>query len=239
MLAVMKREILSYFTTPLAYVFLAVFYGFSGLFLWMDCLSGGSASMSGVFMLMFFIMMIMIPILTMRTLSEERKQKTDQLTLTSPVSLFGIVMGKFLGAFVIFLCGAVMLLVYALILSAAVSASGAAFGWAAFWGNFAGIILMGGAFIAVGIFVSGLTENQFISAVGSIGANILIFMFDVIPGYIPNETLKNVLSSLSVFDRFNEFTTGIFSLKNVVFFVSFIALFIFFTVRVMQRRRYA
>ncbi len=239
MLAVLKREILSYFTTPLAYVFLGVFYGFSGLFLWLNCLSSGTSNMSGVFMMMFFVMMIIIPIITMRTMSDERRQKTDQLALTSPVSLPGIVMGKFLAAFLIFLCGALILPVYAIILSAAVSAGGAVFGWAAFWGDFVGIILMGGVFTAVGVFISSLTENQVIAAIGSIGANILLFMFDVISSYVPNETIKNILDSLSVFNRFNEFTTGIFSLKNVVFFVSFIALFVFFTVRVLQRRRYA
>ena len=98
---------------------------------------------------------------------------------------------------------------------------------------------MGGAFIAVGIFISGLTENQVISAIGGIGANILLMMFDVLSNYVTNETAKKVVESLSIFDRFNDFTTGIFSLKNVVFFVSFIAVFIFLTVRVLERRRYA
>lgn len=94
MTAIVKREIASYFTSPLGYVFLAVFYGFSGLFLWLGCLRAGQSDMGVVFSMMFFIMMIMIPILTMRTMADDKRQKTDQLTLTSPVSLFGIVAGN-------------------------------------------------------------------------------------------------------------------------------------------------
>ena len=87
MTAILKREFASYFTSPLGYVYLAVFYGFSGLFLWITCLTSGSADMQYVFLWMFFIMMILIPILTMRTMADDKRQKTDQLTLTSPVSL--------------------------------------------------------------------------------------------------------------------------------------------------------
>ena len=109
MTAILKREFASYFTSPLGYVYLAVFYGFSGLFLWITCLSSGSADMQYVFLWMFFIMMILIPILTMRTMADDKRQKTDQLTLTSPVSLFGLVAGKFLAAFFIFLIGAAVI----------------------------------------------------------------------------------------------------------------------------------
>lgn len=244
MRAVLKREILSYFITPLGYVFLAVFYGFSGLFLWINCLAVGSAQLStmsaqlnGVFLMMFFILMILIPVLTMRTMSDDKRSKTDQLTLTAPVSVFGIVIGKFLAALFVFLCGAVMLLIYALFISAAVSRSGGEFGWTSFWGNFAGLVLMGSVFISIGIFISSLTENQMIAAIGSIGANIVLCMFDVISSYVPVQAVKNALTELSVFYKYNEFTMGLFSLKNIVFFVSICVIFIFLTTRVVEKRR--
>lgn len=239
MLAILKREFASYFTSPLGYVYLAVFYGFSGLFLWLTCLSSGSASMSSTFLWMFFIMMILIPILTMRTMADDKRQKTDQLTLTSPVSLFGLVMGKFLAAFLIFLIGCVVLLVYAVFIAAAVQSSGNEFGWASFWGNFVGIILMGGVFISAGIFISGLTENQMIAAIGSIGTNIVLCLFDIISNYVPVESVSNVLNALSVFYKYQEFTYGIFSLKNVLFFLSLIVVFNFLTMRVAERRRWS
>ena len=220
-------------------MFLAVFYGFSGLFLWMNCLATGSAEIAGVFVLMFFIMMILIPVLTMRTMADDKRQKTDQLTLTSPVSLFGLVMGKFLAAFFVFFCAVLILLVYAVFMSAAVIKSGNEFAWATFWGNFVGMILMGGVFISVGIFISNLTENQMIAAIGSIGANIVLCLFDIISNYIPVEGIRSVINSLSVFYKYEEFTVGIFSLKNILFFVSLIVIFNFLTMRFIERRRWS
>lgn len=239
MLAVMKREIRAYFTTPLGYVFLAVFCGFSGLFLWLNCLAQGNSVMSGVFQMMFFVIMILIPVLTMRTIADEKRRKIDQLTLTSPVSLFGIVAGKFLGAFAVFLCGSLIMLVYAVFLSSAVSAAKADFGWASFWGYYAGLVLIGAVFISIGIFISSLTENQMIAAIGSIGVNIAVCLFDIISGYISNETLSGIVNSLSVYYKYSEFTQGIFSLKNTAFFLSIIVVFNFLTMRVIERRRYA
>lgn len=237
MKAIMKRELASYFTTPPGYVFLAVFYGFSGLFLWMGCLRAGQSDMGVVFAMMFFVMMILIPVLTMRTMAEDKRQKTDQLTLTSPVSLFGIVAGKFLAAFAVFFCAVLVMPIFALFLSNAVKSAGGVFAWAVFWGNFAGMLLIGGVFISIGVFISNLTENQMIAAIGSIGANIALCLFDVISGYVPNETFKSVLNSLSVFYKYSEFTVGIFSLKNIVFFLSLIAVFNFLTMRFIDRRR--
>ncbi len=241
MTAILKREFVSYFTSPLGYVYLAVFYGFSGLFLWMTCLTSGSADMSAVFLWMFFIMMILIPILTMRTMADDKRQKTDQLTLTSPVSLFGLVAGKFLAAFFIFLIGAAVMLIYAIGLSAAVAGSdtGLSFGWAGFFGNFVGIVLMGAVFISAGIFISSLTENQMIAAIGSIGVNILLCLFDMISGFVTVDFLKNIINALSVLYKYTEFTYGIFSLKNILFFLSLVVVFNFLTMRNIERRRWS
>ncbi len=245
MIAILKREFTSYFTSPLGYVYLAVFYCFSGLFLWMFSLTTGSADMSATFLWMFFIMMILIPVLTMRTMADDKRQKTDQLTLTSPVSLFGLVTGKFLAAFSIFLIGAVVLLVYAVFISAAVSDTAAvtgveaSFGWASVFGNIVGICLMGAVFISAGIFISSLTENQMIAAIGSIGVNIVLYMFDIIANFVQIDWLQQIIMSLSVYNKYQEFTYGIFSLGNIVFFVSLVVVFNFLTMRVLERRRWS
>lgn len=245
MTAILKREFTSYFTSPLGYVFLAVFYCFSGLFLWMMSLTTGSADMSGTFLWMFFIMIILIPVLTMRTMADDKRQKTDQLTLTSPISLFGLVTGKFLAAFFIFLIGVAVLLVYAIFISGAVADTAATsgveatFGWASVFGNIVGITLVGAVFISVGIFISSLTENQMIAAIGSIGANIVLCLFDVLANYVQIDWLQELLVSLSLFYKYQEFTYGIFSLTNIVFFLSLIVLFNFFTMRILERRRWS
>ena len=116
MLAIMKRELLSYFTSPLGYVFVAVFYLFSGIFLYLFTLYSQSADMSSVYIGMFFVMLIMIPILTMRLMAEENRQKTDQLLLTAPVSLPRLVMGKFLSAFSILVMCVLIFVVYGIVM---------------------------------------------------------------------------------------------------------------------------
>lgn len=238
MTAIFKREFSSYFISPLGYVFLAVFYCFSGLFLWLNCLAVGSADMSGVFVLLFFVMLILVPVLTMRTMAEDKRQKTEQLTLTAPVSLSGLVCGKFFAALCVFLLASAALPVYAIFISAAIEGN-SSFAWLSFWGNYAGIVLMGSVFISVGIFISNLTENQMIAAIGSIGANIVLCLSSVLVNYIQIDSVKNIAANLSVFNRYYEFTLGIFSFENVLFFVSLAAVFLFLTMRFVERRRWS
>lgn len=234
MLAIMKRELLSYFTSPLGYVFIAIFYLFSGVFLFLFTLTAQSTDMSYVYTGMFFVMLIMIPILTMRLMAEENKQKTDQLLLTSPVSLIRLVMGKFLSAFVILLICMLIFLIYGIVLSCFASVN-----WAVILGNIVGMLLLGSLCIAAGLFVSTLTENQMIAAVGSIGINIGFILVDSFASVMPTKFLQDVFYSLSFFSRYNEFTIGIFSLSNIFFFVSVAFIFLFLTVRVLERRRWA
>ncbi len=234
MLAIMKRELLSYFTSPLGYVFVAVYYLFSGLFLFLFTLSYQSANMETVYTGMFFVMMIMIPILTMRLMAEENRQKTDQLLLTSPVSLPRLVIGKFLSAFAILLVCTLIFLVYGLVLSGFATVN-----WAIILGNIFGMLLIGSVFIASGLFISTLTENQMISAVGSIGLNIAFILIDSFAAVMPAKFLQELFSSLSFFAKYSQFTLGVFSLSNIFFFLSVIFIFIFLTVRVLEKRRWA
>lgn len=234
MLAIMKRELLSYFTSPLGYVFIAVFYLFSGVFLFLFTLTSQSTDMSYVYTGMFFVMLIMIPILTMRLMAEENKQKTDQLLLTSPVSLTRLVMGKFLSAFMILLVCMFIFLVYGIVLGCFASVN-----WAIILGNIVGMLLLGSLCIAAGLFVSTLTENQMIAAVGSIGLNIAFILIDSFASVMPTKLLQDIFYSLSFFSKYNEFTIGIFSLSNIFFFASVAFIFLFLTVRVLEKRRWA
>ena len=155
MLAIFKRELKAYFTSPLGYVFLAIFYAFSGIFFWMFSLEMGTTDLSTAFLLMFIVLMVFVPLLTMRLLSEDKKQKTDQLTLTAPISLFGIVMGKFLAAYAIFAAGVAVMPVYGFVMSSFAKVS-----WLPIWGNTLGLLLLGGIFVSGGLFVSALTAEQ-------------------------------------------------------------------------------
>ena len=215
-------------------MFLAIFYAFSGLFFYIFSLSVGSTDISSVFLMMFIVLMVFVPLLTMRLLSEDKKQKTDQLILTAPVSLLSIVMGKFLAAYAIFAIGVAVMPVYGFVMSTFATVS-----WLPIWGNTVGLLLLGGIFVSIGLFISSLTENQMIAAIGGFFINLMILLMNTLKSALPNGFLQDVLSSISVYSRYSEITSGIFSLSSLIFFVSVIFIFLFLTVRVLEKRRWA
>lgn len=234
MSAIIKRELSSYFNSAIGYIVLAVFYFFSGLFFYMYCLLSNTTSMSYVFLSMLMIVMLVIPIITMKSFSEERKQKTDQALLTAPISLTEMVLGKFFGAFLLYcLCNAIYVL-YAVILSFYATPD-----WAVFLTTILGMLLMGGALIAIDLFISALTESQVIAAVVSIGIGLLIYMLDSLSNVFNVDWLTNFLRNISFDAHFTNFINGIINLSSVVFFLSVIAVFLFLCVRVFEKRRWS
>ena len=234
MSAIIKRELSSYFNSAIGYIVLAVFYFFSGLFFYMYCLLSNTTSMSYVFLSMLMIVMLVIPIITMKSFSEERKQKTDQALLTAPISLTEMVLGKFFGAFLLYcICNAIYVL-YAVILSFY-----AAPDWAVFLTTMLGMLLMGGALIAIDLFISALTESQVIAAVVSIGIGLLIYMLDSLSNVFNVDWLTTLFHNISFDAHFTNFINGIINLSSVVFFLSVIAVFLFLCVRVFEKRRWS
>jgi len=232
--AIYRREIGAFFTSGLAYVFLSVYFLFSGYFFYAGSLRAATTDTSAMFNALFLVVLFLIPILTMRLLSEEKKQKTDQGLLTAPVGLWSIVFGKYLAALTLFVIAESIVFVYALILSA--------FGtvvWTSLLANYFAMLILGAAFISVGVFISSLTENQMASAVASFLALMLLYMLDEIKQGISIEFIKKILSSLSFYSRFTEFTMGIFNLSSVIFYVSVVFIFNFLTVRVLEKRRWS
>lgn len=231
--AIYRREMNAFFTSGLAYVFLAVYFLFSGYFFYQGTLTQATTDTSPLFSAMFLVILFLIPILTMRLLSEEKKQKTDQGLLTAPIGLWSIVLGKYFAALTLFVIAESIVFVYAIILSC--------FGtvvWSTLLANYLAMLLLGAAFIAVGVFISSLTENQMASAVASFLALMLLYMFDSIGSGISIEFIKKIFTSLSFYSRYVEFTMGIFNLSSVVFYLSAAFLFNFFTVRVLEKRRW-
>lgn len=232
--AIFRREMKAYFTSPIAYIFIAVFYVYTGYFFVMGNIYSGSTEMSNLFATVFTIMMFLLPLLTMRLFSEEKKQKTEQALLTAPVNLFEIVFGKYLAAMVVFLISMGIYVVYAIVL----------YGMAGnlsistFLGNMLGLLLLGMAFISSGIFASVLTENQIVSAIVGFIFNMLMYMIDVIASSVTVAPIKSVLQSLSFYTKYYEFTTGIINIGSVIFFLSVAFIFNFLTVRVLEKRRW-
>ncbi len=235
MMAILKRELSSYFTSPIGYVFLAVFYFFSGLFFY-SVLYSNTTDITYVFSGLFTVLLFIVPLLTMRLLSEEKKQKTDQLLLTAPVSLTGLVMGKFLAALCMYAIALSVTVVYALILAGFASPE-----WMVVIGNIFGALLLGAALISIGLFISSMTENQMIAAVGSFAVMMFILMMDSFATMLPAafSFVGTLLQSLSFMTRYTELTTGILNIGTVLFFVSVAVVFNFLTVRVLEKRRWS
>ena len=232
--AIYRREMNSFFSSSIAYVFLSVFFLFSGYFFLAGTLMSATTDMSEMFSALFLIVLILIPVLTMKLISEEKKQKTDQGLLTAPVSLWGIVLGKYFAALTLYTIGLCITLVYALILSY--------FGtvmWGIVISNFLAMFLLGAAFIAVGIFISSLTENQITAAAASFLVFIVLYLIDQIASLVNISFIKNILVSLSFYTRYIEFTRGIFNLSSVIFYVSVAFVFNFFTDRVFEKKRWS
>ena len=234
MTAILKKELGSFFTSAVGYVVLAVYYFFPGLFFYYYCFRMDSKDMATVFSNMFMITVLVIPIITMKSLSEEKKQKTDQALLTSPLGLGEIVIGKFLGALVMFLCCMLIYVLFALTLSFYSAPD-----WSVFIGNLLGTILLGASMIAINIFISSLTESMIISAIVGVCAGLVIFFIDSIAALVSVTWISTAISSLSFVGHYQNFTTGILSVSDMVFFLSVIALFSFLTLRVLEKRRWS
>lgn len=232
MTAIYKREMRSYLTSPVGYVFLAVFYAISGYYFFATSLVGNTTDMSYVFSNLFSIVIFLVPMLTMRLFSEERRQKTEQALFTAPVRFTGIVMGKFLACLTMYLMGMGITLVYFLVLCAFRIPDAAVF-----FGNFLGLGLLGAALCAIGIFISSLTESQVIAAVGSLAIGLLMLFSNSFTPVVSNQLVSKLILNLSFYEHYLDFTRGLLNLADLTFFVSMTGLFLFLTVRHLERRR--
>ena len=234
MSAILKRELNAYFSSATAYVVMAVFFFFSGLFFNYYCISANSSSLSYVFGNMFYIVLFLIPIITMKTFAEEKKQKSDQALLTAPTSLTEIVLGKFMGAFILYFICCCIFLVYALVISFFTTPE-----WSVIICTFIGMLLLGASLIAINVFISVLTESMVIAAVIGMGVGLVISITNYLVSLIPVEWIKNIINKINFLSYYENFTYGILSIVDVVFFLSVTALFLFFTVRVLDKRRWS
>lgn len=287
MKAIYKREIKMYFSSMIGYVFIAFFVLITAVYFSLQNILSLSPDFQYVFSSVIMMFLILAPMLTMRLLSEEKKQRTDQMLLTSPVSIPAIVLGKYLAAVTVFLISLVITGIFPVILSF--------FGTVAvaqILGSYIGFFLLGSAFIAVGLWISSITDNQIVSAVATFVAVFLLLMVETIVQaasgsesfslmfagviallialYVYYNT-KNTEISITVFiveaavllilyfvkrsiftglagkfammfavlTRFNSFAMGLLDVSSIVYFISFIAVFLYFTVRVIEKRRWS
>lgn len=187
MKAIYKRELDSYFHSMIGYVFIAFFLAFTGIYFMAYNLTYGYPIFSYVLSSLVFILMLAIPVLTMKSFSEDRKSKTDQLLLTAPVSLGQIVIGKYLAMVTVFLIPNIIFCLFPLVIKMQ--------GNAYFLIDYSGILiffLLGCVFISIGMFLSSLTESQIIAAISSIGVLLILYLWDGLVGFLPSSALLNL-----------------------------------------------
>lgn len=235
MFAVFRKEVKSYFYSPIAYVLIGLFIFVASVLFYAFNLSGGYGDITWIFGHWIFILILIIfsSIITMRILSEDRKNGTEVLLITSPVNLTNIVVGKFLAAFSVFVVMTVITLIYPLI----TLMYGGQF-TSEILGGYIGFIFLGASFISVGVFASSLTENQIVSVVISFVILLATWLLGAISSAFGG-VIAVVINWISILSRYENFYRGILDLSSLVYFISFIAIFLFLTIRVIDRRRWS
>ena len=228
-----KREIRGYFHTPVGYVFIGVFLAVSSVLFYMQILRQRSGDLPNFIAEMSYLWMLLSPVLTMRLLAEEKQKKTDQLLLTSPVSLPGIVVGKYLAAVTVLLITAGLTLCFVLV----VALYGTIYP-AELAVNYLGFILQGCAFVALDLFISGCAGTPVTAAVMAFGANFLLWILDLLENAVQVGWVSDVLRFMSLYRRNEPFMMGQLSFAGVLFDVSFIVAFLALTIFRIERKRY-
>ena len=234
MSAIFKRDLRAYFKSPLGYVYLAAFLLVLNIYFYLMNVYSGSSSLEGIFSFIVTMCVFLIPILTMRTFSEDYKQKTDQLLLTAPVRLSGVVLGKFFAALVVFMIGVCITLVYIVIVAAWGTLE-----FATVLGNYVAICATAMAFISIGVFISSLTQNQLVACIATIAVFLGLYLLDYSYSMMTYSWSKNLIYYFSMFRRYNDFAQGIFSFADLFFYLSVAGVFVFLTVRMLERKRWS
>lgn len=287
MIAIYKKEMKSYFTSMMVYIFLALFIAALGIYFTYYCLAYGVTDFSGYVLNSITILyLIIVPILTMRLMAEEKKQKTDQLLLTSPLSVTDIILGKYLAVLTLLLIAMIIATGYGLFIGI--------FGDISIPNLMSGILgyfLLGAALMAIGLFVSTISENQVTAAVLSFGVVLALFLLPNVASMAPgrarytiivaviatalisyfffeetksiktagvvaviliavivavwfikptlyDDGIANIISWFSVLERSNDFFSGILNVSSILYFISFIVVFLLLSAQSIQKRRW-
>ncbi|HOP60822.1 MAG TPA: ABC transporter permease [Candidatus Saccharicenans sp.] len=249
--SIIKKELLTYFTSPIAYIIIFTFLLLSGFFFyslvsWFNSIAPQLAQnpyyyqqininqmvFSPLFNNLSIVLMLMLPLLSMRLFSEEKKMGTEELLFTSPLSITQIIIGKYLASLIVLF---IMLLLSAMpVLFTFIYGNPET---VPFLLGYLGLFLMGAAFLGMGIFWSSITENQIVSAVLTFGTLLLFWVLSWV-SYSAHGIWQGVLNYLSFFEHFDSLTRGIFDTTDLVYYLSFAFFGLFLTHSVIQSRRW-
>ena len=233
MAAIFWKEVKSYFYSPIAYVLIGLFIVLTSIFFTLGNLMSMNGDFNGILSNAIVFLVFIIPILTMKIMAEDRKNGTEVLLITSPASLTSIVVGKFLASYFVYVVLTAITFVYPVVLLI----FGGKF-TPAMVGGYIGFLLLGAAFVSVGIFASALTESQVIAAIIGIVSLFVMYIAGSLSTAIGGWVGK-ILDWFSLLNRYDDFSRGILGLAPVVYYLSFVAVFLFITVRIIEKRRWS
>ena len=233
MKSIIVRELKSFFGSPIGYLVIAIFLLLNGLFLWIfngdyNILNSGFADLSPFFTIAPWILIFLIPAVTMRSFSDEKKQGTLELLLTKPLSIWQIVNGKFLGAMLLIVIAIIPTFIYVYVISSLGMPEGN-IDMGSTIGYYFGLLFLIAAYCSIGIFTSTLSENQIVAFILSVFlCFVFYFAFDGLATYLP--TAENFISSIGMDNHFKSMSRGVIDTRDVLYFISLTILFLSLTV---------
>jgi ABC-2 type transport system permease protein len=227
-----KRELKSYFNSPIAYIVITIFLLISGWFFFNNLFLINQASLRGLFSIVPFVFMFLAPAISMRLLSEEKRSGTIEVLVTLPVKDWEIILGKYLSALILLSIAVLLTLTYALTLSFLGNLDEGAL-----IGGYLGLILVGATYLSVGVFTSSLTKNQVIAFVVSFVIVFILFMLDKVVFYFPG-ILGTFLEYLSVDYHFSNIARGVIDTRDLIYYFSVIFFFLILAIRSLESRRW-
>jgi ABC-2 type transport system permease protein len=242
MFTVFKREISSFLSSLIAYIVIVVFLLVTGLFMWVfpdySLLDYGYASLDQLFIIGPWVFMFLIPAITMRFFSEEKRTGTIELLFTKPVTDLQIIVGKFLAGFALVLFAVLPTLLYAVTLWYLADPVGN-IDTGGILGSYIGLVLLGGVFVSIGIFASAITENQIVAFI--LGLFLCFFLYSAFDSIklldLPSQT-QLIIEQLGISAHFYALSKGVLDTRDLVYFGSVITLFIMLTKTVLESRKW-
>ncbi len=234
MKAVWKRELRSYLKSPVGYVYLFLYLILIGTCFSIFNIAQHSAEVSSYFYYSCYVMILVIPILTMKLFPEERKNKVDQVLITAPISITKMVLGKFFAAYTMFLFS----------LAPSVLAMGF-LAWkghvelGVMLGSYVGILLAGAAYIAIAMLMACITESQIIAFIMGFFSLLLFAICDVLKTALNNSVVNKIVDVISISTRFEKLANGLFDFSAIFYFFSLTVVFLFLIIRIVDKRRWS
>jgi len=231
-LSIFYREYKSYFNSPIAYIFIVGFLCISGLLFGLNLLSSQEATLRYFLGNTIFILMFVVPALTMRSFSEEKKTGTIEVLMTLPVKDYQVILGKFFAAFSFYVLMLLLTFSFPLTISLIGNPD-----MGVMIANYTGLLLFGAALVSIGIYASILTENQIVAFMITLGTILVLFFVNAL-GYILGESISEFLNYISLNTHFDDFSKGLIDTKHIVYYISVSFIFLFLSLNVLESRKW-